>query len=731
MGKKNTSGSTTVASPPVQSPKAAVKETIEMPSKEKKDKKAPPPLHAEPQTARQTSEISLGSKSFTSTPGTPNARGTSSFGRQSSMRRGGSRPGAFIMPSCRVVGNNTNSASNSENTLSCLAQTVIITLVLGGSFGSAYTAYHFSRTHAGFAEFSRLLNEYIPLDSSGRPESLWVYVVSLVTYIMAAAILKLVLFAMFSQPTSGARVRRTPSSKTLKKGAGFESDDNASTQFGLPKIKKAKDPAIVALRATEYSRLDRDNQCYLDYTGGMLYPESLVRRHMDLLLNGTYGNPHSSNPTSFASTALCEKARADVLKFFNADPEEYLCIFTSNASGALRIVGESFPFVDNSQYLLLMDNHNSVNGIREFAISRGATVTYARTNTSLRIDDDVLEKLLEKNTEGEAIPSLFAYPAQSNFSGVKHSLEWVDRAQQLGWYVLLDAAAFVPSSPLDLSAVKPDFVSMSFYKIFGYPTGVGALLMRKRCVGMMQRPWFAGGTIKFVTCSDASKPSSCSLAPTGDGSFGSNASSESSNHVPRDPMHVLAHDHEAFEDGTINYLSLAALSYGLEFMTSLDMKKVSGHVQALTSDLIDSLSGLVHSNGQPMIHILGPNSSYKRGGTVSINVIDVNGTIIPPMVVEKLANEQMISIRSGCFCNPGDSEILFPEAWRAMMELLDEGDPLKAREMGLGIAAAIRISVGIPTSDQDITRVIKFLASFKNSTKDQYDHLVVCPMAAH
>jgi len=42
---------------------------------------------------------------------------------------------------------------------------------------------------------------------------------------------------------------------------------------------------------------------------------------------------------------------------------------------------------------------------------------------------------------------------------------------------MLDAAAYVPTQPLDLSVVRPDFVSMSFYKIFGYPTGLGALIV--------------------------------------------------------------------------------------------------------------------------------------------------------------------------------------------------------------------------------------------------------------
>lgn len=39
------------------------------------------------------------------------------------------------------------------------------------------------------------------------------------------------------------------------------------------------------------------------------------------------------------------------------------------------------------------------------------------------------------------------------------------------WKVLLDAAAFLPSHPLNLTETPADFVAMSFYKLFGYPTG--------------------------------------------------------------------------------------------------------------------------------------------------------------------------------------------------------------------------------------------------------------------
>src|SRR5512133_1904223 len=128
------------------------------------------------------------------------------------------------------------------------------------------------------------------------------------------------------------------------------------------------------LRQSEYSRIDRHGHVYLDYTGGGLYSDKQLQTHMTLLQENVFGNPHSTNPTSLVMTELVTSARASVLKFFHASPDEYECIFTQNASGALKLVGESYPFGAGDTYLLTFDNHNSINGIREFARTKGAVI---------------------------------------------------------------------------------------------------------------------------------------------------------------------------------------------------------------------------------------------------------------------------------------------------------------------------------------------------------------------
>jgi len=51
-------------------------------------------------------------------------------------------------------------------------------------------------------------------------------------------------------------------------------------------------------------------------------------------------------------------------------------VFTANATGALKLVGESFPFTEGSTFVYGVDSHNSVTGIREFAMQKGARVAH-------------------------------------------------------------------------------------------------------------------------------------------------------------------------------------------------------------------------------------------------------------------------------------------------------------------------------------------------------------------
>lgn len=463
--------------------------------------------------------------------------------------------------------------------------------------------------------------------------------------------------------------------------------DVAETAFRREYPAYAQTSALDDLRARDYARLDAQGHIYLDYTGGSLYAESQLQAHLDLLRGHVLGNPHSHNPTSLAATEMMDRAREYVLGYFNASLDEYAAIFTSNASGALKLVGESYPFAPSSRYLLTADNHNSVNGIREFARARGAAVDYLPVYTpDLRADRAELSAHLARAARGRA--NLFAYPAQSNFSGVQHSLEWIDLARSFGWDVLVDCAAFVPTNRLDLSRVRPDFVSLSFYKIFGYPTGVGCLIARKVALAKLQRPWFAGGTITIASTQ-------------GEG------------------WHVLRDDYAAFEDGTVNYLGLPAVEIGLRHIESIGIETIHARVQALTAWLLQAMSALRHANGRPLAQIYGPTTLEQRGGTIAFNLFDAEGRYFEGREVEPLAHQSGISLRSGCFCNPGAGEAALGITREQLEQCFRPGlrmtyEQLLAYMQGTHEkdTSALRISVGLASNFADVFRFVTFLRRF-------------------
>lgn len=443
------------------------------------------------------------------------------------------------------------------------------------------------------------------------------------------------------------------------------------------------------LRRTEYSRLDEQDHVYLDYTGGGLYAGSQIRTHAEQLGRGIFGNPHSASLASSTSTTLVEEARQAVLDFFHAG-DHYAAIFTLNASGGLKHVGESYAFTPGSRFLLTVDNHNSVNGIRELAAGHGADVEYAPlTVPELRLNRAAMLARLDRIDSHHA--NLFAFPAQSNFSGVKHPLSLVDEAKARGWDVLLDAAAFVPTNPLDLRSVTPDFVVVSFYKMFGYPTGVGCLLVRDTVWPRLRRPWFAGGTVNFASVQGRT--------------------------------HILSAGEAGFEDGTLNYLSLPAVTTGLRHLQAIGMEAIQTHVRTLTDRLLTQLLSLSHSNGRPMVRLYGPATTHERGATVSLNCYDPEGHLLDYRRVEELAGAERISLRTGCFCNPGAGEVA---------EGLTEDDMRAAAESGIDMtlprflrfmqgrggksAGAIRVSLGIASHERDLDRFVSFLQSLRDQS---------------
>mmetsp|Transcript_28476 Transcript_28476/g.69449 ORF Transcript_28476/g.69449 Transcript_28476/m.69449 type:complete len:826 (-) Transcript_28476:134-2611(-) len=459
---------------------------------------------------------------------------------------------------------------------------------------------------------------------------------------------------------------------------------------------------------------------YLDHAGATLYGESQLRSSMTDMCKNVFANPHSQSSSSQMTSTDIENARQLILEHLNADPKKYTVIFTSGATAALKIVGECFPWRSSSEFCYTQDNHNSVLGIREYARERGCVVRVVDEEEPSKLLAELQsiseDKRLDINKQKYAVDSpeskdkhfsLFAFPAESNFSGRKIDLNLISRVKsgeiptkwgssEKHWLVCVDAAKFCATDALDLTKFEADFVTLSFYKIFGFPTGLGALIVRNEAGALLRKRYFGGGTVE---------------ASVSDSEFWK----------PRTGLS------EKFEDGTVSFLSICSLKYGFRLLSRIGgIKAVRAHLKVLTAYLYSEMASMCHHNGSKVCRIYGHpdpqghskhelfKSAMKRenqGPIVSFNLKDSRGNWIGYSAVERVATLFRIQLRTGCFCNPGACQKHLSLTKDAVIKNLEAGhvcwdsnDIVDGNPIG-----SVRISLGYMTTLEEINRWLNLL----------------------
>jgi selenocysteine lyase/cysteine desulfurase len=133
---------------------------------------------------------------------------------------------------------------------------------------------------------------------------------------------------------------------------------------------------------------------------------------------------------------------------------------------------------------------------------------------------------------------------------------------------------------------------------------------------------------------------------------------------------------------------------------------------------------LQHRNGRHMVRIYGPLDTTSRGGTVAMNFYDPDGHLIDYRRVEELAGAQGISLRTGCFCNPGAAETAEGLTEADIQAALDADPNLNLQRFlqmvtarGGKSAGAIRVSFGLVSNFADVNRFLEFAASLADQTR--------------
>lgn len=404
-------------------------------------------------------------------------------------------------------------------------------------------------------------------------------------------------------------------------------------------------------------------------------------------MSNLYGNPHSASNASQLTTRRIEDVRLKLLDLFNADPQEFDLVFVANATAGIKLVMDAFRDQEKGfWYGYHRDAHTSLIGVRE-----------AATEHQCFASDEDVDGWIESPENASGRAQLFAYPAQSNMNGRRLPLNWSHRirtTKQSAVYTLLDAAALVSTSPLDLGIPEeaPDFTVLSLYKMFGFPD-LGALIIRRASASVFdRRRYFGGGTVEMVVCL-------------------------------KEQWHAKKSDslHERLEDGTLPIHSIIALDHAIavhkELYTSLD--QVSRHTTFLAQKLYEGLSSLRHGNGEEVCCIYKDRAStygdsHTQGPLVAFNLRNENGGWVSNAEVEKLAAVKNVHLRAGGLCNPGgvaSSLGLAPwemrENFSAGQRCGNDNDIIRAKPTGM-----LRVSLGAMSTLDDVKLFVDFVREF-------------------
>lgn len=258
--------------------------------------------------------------------------------------------------------------------------------------------------------------------------------------------------------------------------------------------------------------------------------------------------------------------------------------------------------------------------------------------------------------------------------------------QQGQWMVLIDAAKGCATDPPNLSVYPADFVVCSFYKIFGYPTGLGALIVKNEAASLLNKTYFSGGTV------------AASIADI-------------------DFVQKRKNVEQVLEDGTISFLSIASLRHGFNIINMLTTSAIARHATSLATYVRKKMLDLKHSNEKNVCIIYGQQASKvadrKMGPTITFNLKREDGTWFGYREVEKLASLSGIHLRTGCFCNPGAcakylglSHSDLVSNFEAGHVCWDDNDVINGKPTG-----AVRISFGYMSTYEDAEEFLKFLQS--------------------
>ncbi|KAG2392742.1 hypothetical protein C9374_011467 [Naegleria lovaniensis] len=495
------------------------------------------------------------------------------------------------------------------------------------------------------------------------------------------------------------------------------------------------------LRDTYFS--DPSGVIHLDHAASTMYSTKCLKNVFEKLFHHTnlLSNPHSDGSFSANVTnQFIAESRQFVLKeIFNTSLKEYDLVFTLNASHSLKIISECFPMGVNSCVSYLKFSHNSLIGALRSCVSNNEE--FQNENESIHSDRVVVGNNLEEIRKrakawSESDHHLVGFAAECNSTGTKFDdfdiFPYLNKHHP-NIYTILDVSKHSSTNvSIDLSKYKPDFVAFSFYKWFGYPTGLGALLIRKMRVSNIDfRPrngYFSGGVVQVNTAT-----------------------------APFFTKYRTDSFHSMLENGTLPFLTICEMLFYLKEIQQMYsqccnknsnseqndtnshseklfvpipfreifqiIEKHCNHVQEYCAN---QLKNLCHYNGKIVVHIYNENNIGKTS-IINMNVFNSRGQMVGYSQVQEICSLNLFNIRTGCFCVPGACQQLFDISSEEMIDNFKRGgkicwdssmDVIPGSNKPTG---SVRLSFGYCSIRSDVDKFISllrthFVETAQNST---------------
>lgn len=301
------------------------------------------------------------------------------------------------------------------------------------------------------------------------------------------------------------------------------------------------------------------------------------------------------------ATVMMEDAREKVRNFINAK-QAHEVLFTKGTTEGINLITSVLRDVikANDEILITgIEHHSNIVPWQMLCERTGAKLKYIPLNENGSLQIEKLDELITPNTKLVAVNQI------SNALGIINPVEKIiEKAHQVGAWVLIDAAQSIPHTKVDVQKMDCDFLVFSGHKMYA-PTGTGVLYGKEEILNELP-PYHGGGEMIKEVWMDHSTYAGLPFK---------------------------------YEAGTPNIAGNIVLGTAIDFINSIGIETIHQYEDELLSYATSLLSELEE------VVIYG--KDVPRSGAVSFNL---NLPGVHPSDVGMILDKKGIAVRTGHHC---------------------------------------------------------------------------------